>query len=171
MCNENGCNAHDRTRKPTLNCVFCNRTEECTFGQMPMSMIVRSCRNQVLFNEYESCFTNRTATGVIRGCTLDVDDNDHWCRDGLTSCSSCISNKCNRENAFLQFCHQCSGHECSATQNGSSSIMCSGIFERPRAGCYTYIRGKFHWMLNAHISVALIELNTFFFVHLQAMKM
>lgn len=144
VCKGDGCNAHDRTKKPTMSCVFCNRTQDCAYGQMPMSMITQSCRNKVLFAQTESCYIERTATGVRRGCTLDIDDNDRWCK-GSGNCTLCDENKCNRENAYQQRCHECSGPSCAAAQNQSTSNICLGIFERTKAGCYTNVKGKLNF--------------------------
>lgn len=143
LCEGNGCNDHDRTRKPTLNCVYCNRTDDCEYGQLPMSMIIRTCRADVLFPQNETCFINRAnrINGVSRGCTLDIDQTDRWCKDN-GNCTQCAGDKCNRENAFPLHCHKCIGSGCDAKQNQTTSIVCPGIFGRLRTGCYTNVTGR-----------------------------
>lgn len=146
QCKGNGCNTHDRTTKPTLTCLYCNRTIECLYGQMPSSSIVQPCHNHVLFNQHESCFIHRSARGVSRGCTLDIEGDDRWCSSN-GNCTQCPDNKCNRENAFAQRCYQCSGPDCVQISNESTAIDCPGIFGRPRAGCYTNFKGAYFEIL------------------------
>lgn len=141
VCTGNGCNVHDRSRRPTLDCVYCNRTNDCAYGQMPESMITAACHNDVLFKRSETCYIDRTLTGVHRGCTLDVRRSDNWCND-RESCTMCTGNQCNRKNAFPQLCYKCNGTGCEQEQNETSLIVCPGIFGRGRAGCYTNVKGK-----------------------------
>lgn len=98
VCVGNACNTDDRTREPRLECFACERHEDhCAARQYP-NMFVAKCKNPVLFQHNETCFIERATAGVRRGCTLDVDNTDRWCKDN-PNCSMCDEPICNLESS------------------------------------------------------------------------
>ncbi|XP_055309662.1 uncharacterized protein LOC129573299 [Sitodiplosis mosellana] len=144
-CGETGCNNMARIRPPSLSCVHCGKSAECSFGQDEKD--ATQCKTNVPFGAEESCYTQYSLDGSLteRGCTLDAKKTLESLQD-TEKISFCSETGCNDKNIKQSQCVACkSGFDgqCAKISDVDSLIkQCKGKYSHEKRGCYTMLKNE-----------------------------
>ncbi|XP_055307068.1 uncharacterized protein LOC129571321 [Sitodiplosis mosellana] len=144
-CDRSGCNKQPKFVQPKLSCMHCTDSEECAFG-LRFSNQTMACKNPVVFGDEETCFTHSISgsTEVKRGCTLDANKEDDWCKEE-DGCTTCSGSNCNYKNARYSWCVRCISDvngRCAKTSKLDDYIsQCvKSPYPFDKRGCYTNVK-------------------------------
>lgn len=144
-CGQDSCNSLTYKRDAKMSCVKCNTQSAADCADERDVSKAEACKEQLLYNQTESCYTLTKGSAVQRGCLYDDGKDD--CHDNK-SCVICSDkNGCNSQKVDIEFtcivCRSDLDENCWNNADKQTGKTCRTHNSSETEGCFNGIWSKF----------------------------